>query len=134
LGGKRGLRQAQPERFPLPCARLVTANLRHGCDPAEHGARHGFIIRVEQDFPQHSRRRGGHFHGDLVGFQLDQRVVLLDPVAYLFEPGADDRLGAFLLGRDEDVDHDLTVIARIVKTPPALRSSRGCARRWGPPS
>jgi hypothetical protein len=47
----------------------------------------------------------GDFLGDLVGLQLDQRIVLGDRLADPLEPGADDRLGALLLVGDADLDH-----------------------------
>jgi hypothetical protein len=83
---------------------LVPHHLRDDRDPAEHGARRGFGVAVQQDFAQYAGGWRGHFDGDLVGLELDQRVVDLDPVSDRLQPGADDRLGAFLLGGNEDID------------------------------
>ena len=80
----------------------------------------------EQYLAQHAGGGRRHLHRHLVGLELDQRIVLLDPVADLPEPGADHRLGALLLRGDEDVDH--------VRTPPIRRSSRGSSRPTAPPS
>ena len=73
--------------------------------------------------PPAPRRRRRHLLRHLVGLELDQRVVLGDRVADLLQPGADDRLGAFLLVGDADFDQSEPHQPR--------RSRRGCSRRDG---
>src|SRR4051794_32354248 len=99
----------------------MARDLRDGSDTPEHRAGHGVGAAFEQDLAQHARRRSGDLHRHLVGFELDQGVVLLDPIADLPQPGADHRLGSFLLGGDEDFDHrqnptSSSIFARIFST------------------
>ena len=86
------------------------------CDTAKHSARRCVVVALEQDLAKYARRRSRNLHRDFVGLELDQRIVELDPVADLFQPGADDGLGAFLLRGNDDVDHGLNI-------PPTRRSS-----------
>ncbi|MNV29976.1 hypothetical protein D3C71_1212260 [compost metagenome] len=51
----------------------------------------GFTV-LRNDFGQHAGSRGRNFDGNLVGFQFDQRLIGLDRIADLLEPGADGRL------------------------------------------
>ena len=66
-------------------------------NPPQHRPRHRLGVSIEHNLRQHSRDRRRHFLRHLVGFELDQRIVDRDRVADLFQPRADDRLGAFLL-------------------------------------
>ena len=45
--------------------------------------------RFDQYLDQHAGYRRGDLGARLVGFDLDQRVVLVDPVSDLLEPGPD---------------------------------------------
>jgi hypothetical protein len=62
-----------------------------------------------EDLAQRAGDRRGHFDRDLVGFQFDQRLVDLDGVARLLEPGADGGFAdGFAKGRDADFSsHDV---------------------------
>jgi hypothetical protein len=86
--------------------RLLGPGLRRGTgiDPRKHSTRHSLCIGVEDDFGKHAGSRSRHFLCDLVGLELDQRLVLEHQIANLPKPGADNRLGAFLLLGNDDVD------------------------------
>ena len=71
----------------------------------EHRPRRHFGIGVEQDFVEDSVGWRRDLLGDLVGLELDQRIILGHALARLLQPAANDRLGAFLLERNEDLDH-----------------------------
>ena len=108
----RSTASRRPQRRPAP---------EHSClNPPQQRPRHRLGIGIEHDLRQHPRGRRRHFLGHLVGLELDQRIVDRDRVADLLEPRADDRLGAFLLVGNADLDH--------VRTPPAGRSRRGFVR------
>ena len=42
---------------------------------------------------QDARRRGRDLHSDLVGLEFEERFVLIDPIAGLFQPGSDHAFG-----------------------------------------
>jgi hypothetical protein len=83
-------------------------------DPPKHRARLRLGIRVEQNLGQHAGCGRSDLLRDLVGLDLDQRIVLGDSIADSLQPGANDGLRAFLLIWNDNVDH--------VRTPPAGRS------------
>ena len=83
-------------------------------DPAQQCARRSLGIRVEYDFRQHTRGRRRHFLRHLVGLKFDQGVVLGNLIADRLEPGADDRLGAFLLVGNANFDHDQKPTSRSI--------------------
>ena len=62
------------------------------CDGCAHGQSFAFLGEDLEEFPGHRR---GDFHGDLVGHNLDERLVATDGLARLLEPLAD---GAFNYG------------------------------------
>ncbi len=72
-------------------------------DAAEHGAGSDGVAILGDDFRQDAGGRRVDFERDLVGFELDQRLVGLDGVAGFFEPAADGRFGnGFAEGGNED--------------------------------
>ena len=75
-------------------------------DPGQRGAdRHG-LAGLHQDLQQHPVVRAGDLRIHLVGRHLEQRVVELDGVAGLLQPGADGALGDGLAQlRHGDVVH-----------------------------
>src|SRR3546814_96574 len=130
-------------------------------DATKYSAGQSLGVRFKHDLLEHARRGSGHFDRDLVGLQLDERIVYLDPIPDGLQPGADDRLGAFLFPGNNDVDHDEILLVNpakagvpwrpaatscpeipafagmtvaIIRIPPVLRSWRGCARRSARPN
>lgn len=83
-------------------------------DPPEYRARLGFRVSIEQYLRQHPGGRRSDLLRDLIGLDFDERIVFGDRIADVFQPGANDRLRAFLLIWNDDVDH--------VRTPPTGRS------------
>ena len=102
---------SQERRQALTAAAPFDSGLRRAngssaaSNPPQQRPRHRLGIRIQHDLAQHPRRRRRHFLRHLVGLQLDQRIVDRDRLADLLEPGADDRLGAFLLVGNADLDH-----------------------------
>jgi hypothetical protein len=64
-----------------------------------------FSVSIQQNFCENSICRRRYFLGDLVGLEFDNWIVLRDAIADFFQPSAYDNLCAFLLERDDDVDH-----------------------------
>ena len=99
---------------------LLGSGLRRGTfDPRQQRSRVCLGVRLQQDFRKNARARRRHLLRNLVGLQLDQRIVLGNRVADLFQPGTDDRLGALLLVGNADFDQaqnssSRSISARIV--------------------
>ena len=88
----------------LPRASAAAAPSR---DLAEQRADRDGLAVLDRDLGEHAGGRRRHFERDLVGFQLDQRLVDRDGFARLLEPFADGRFGdRFAKRGDADVSHD----------------------------
>ena len=80
-------------------------------DRAENSADGDGCALGYPDFAQHARYGSGHLNGDLVGLELDQRLVDFDLVAGLLEPLADDRFrDAFAQSRHANFRRHLDLV------------------------
>src|SRR6266513_1680985 len=78
---------------------------RDRLDAAEQLTGGDLLLLVLDDLAQHARAGRGDFDGDLVGLDLDERLVLGDALADLLEPAQDLRARAFgLLRGSPDFD------------------------------
>ena len=93
--------------------------------PPQQRPRHRLGIRIQDNLAQHPRRRRGHLLRDLVGLQLDQRIVDRDR----YPRPASARRGPPPWCLPARRERGL----RSSKTPPAGRSRRGFARPTAPP-
>ena len=91
------------------------------------GAGRRFIALVQRDGGQDAVGGGGHFHGDLVGLQLHDRLIALHRVADVLQPGAHHRFGAFLLHGHDDVGGPGHQKAASSSNFAAIRSTDGSA-------
>jgi hypothetical protein len=105
--GRRAWRRAaQPSAFRLSSAR------RRGAPPSSiwPSKRAGLdrLAVLRDDLAEHAGGRRRHFERDLVGFELDQRLVAFTAVAGLLEPFADGRFAdGFAEGRYADFGRHL---------------------------
>ena len=60
-------------------------------DPTQHIAGCDVVLLRLEDLPQYAARRCGHLDSDLVGLELDQRLVRRHGVANRLEPAQDLR-------------------------------------------
>ena len=90
LGGRLGLlgSAASLLRGGLAAGRLALAG-----DDGQLAADLGGLVLADHDPAQHARRGGRDLGVDLVGRDLEQRLVDLDGVALLLEPAGDGALG-----------------------------------------
>ncbi len=74
--------------------------------PAQDLTRFYRLIRGLKNFCQHARNRRGNLHRDLIGADLDHRLVRGHSIARFFQPYADNGLRSFaLIGEHLDVDN-----------------------------
>ena len=110
---------------------------------AQHGADGDRGALLDLDLGEHAGSRSRHLDGDLVGFELDQRLVRLHRVAGFLKPLPDGGLGhrSPSVGTRISIDMDLPIIsgraargrgpvpARLY-VPSASATSAFCSWRW----
>src|SRR5439155_803587 len=114
-GGGTGARRS---RGRGPGRRRGLGGCRDRVNAAEQLPGGDLLLLVFDDLAQHARAGGGDFDRDLVGLDLDERLVLGDPLADLLEPAQDLRARAFGLLRGSP-DLDAAAHRRLTGSPAA---------------
>ena len=140
LGLRRVLGGVAVERRGL-VGRAARGGARGGrvADDGQHGADLDGLVLLDLDLEDGARDGGGDLGVDLVGGDLEQRLVHLDGVADGLEPGGDGALGDALaeLGKGDGRCHDVVLVVRVRRASGgACRPGRGQPRReprsgWG---
>ena len=141
-GRRRGGRSGRSARAVLRGGGRLGGALRRGIGVGERLAlleedgdlladRHG--ARLDQDLAQPARARRGHLDRDLVGHDLDERLLFLDGVAHVLQPLADGPLDDGLAElRDDDRNRHGRSPRLGVSTPrPGAARRRSCPRWAG---
>ena len=116
-------------------AGLAAARRRAVIDLAEQRADRDGLAVLGRDLAEHAGGRRRHFDGDLVGLELDQRLVHRHGIAGLLEPAADGGLGHGLAERrNANFSHGLFPHCVMVGSSAAIQRRDGYRKReyWMP--